>query len=359
MKRLLLCLLCVLLILPSLSGCAGRELYERLLIHGVGVDREGEGYLVTVRSSVSAGEDGEECYRCRGPSVLAALDQLSLSTGRRPFYAHNYLVVFGRSCAEQGLDDCLDLFLRYYNVRPAVQMYLADDRAEDVLSFEADGKYLPMDELQQLGASSEETGLSLRVTVLEFYNAGHRPGSAALLPVLTPEEDRVRVTGAACFSGDRLAALLDQPETRGYLAAKNRLKSGEAVLLGRSFGQVTVSLTDCQAKLSRAGEAGDPAFSLDLSLRADLSSLDSGRQALSADSYPAIERALADQLEDEVRAMFQKTSRAGCDVLGLGGLLSRRDSATWAALEDSWEERLPGLSLTVQARATVDRLTAS
>ena len=82
---------------------------------------------MTVRAA-DPGEEGEEVFTCQGASVLEALSNLSLSTGREPFYAHNYLVVFGRSCGEGGLDSAMDFFVRYYTTRPSVQVYLAAGR---------------------------------------------------------------------------------------------------------------------------------------------------------------------------------------------------------------------------------------
>ena len=71
------------------GGCARKELHQRILIQGIGVDREAEGYKVTVRASTSTEDQGEELFTCRGETVLEALSSLSLSTGREPFYAHN------------------------------------------------------------------------------------------------------------------------------------------------------------------------------------------------------------------------------------------------------------------------------
>ena len=47
----------------------------------IGVDQIREGYQVTVRTA-DPGEEGEEVFTCKGASVLEALSNLSLSTGR-------------------------------------------------------------------------------------------------------------------------------------------------------------------------------------------------------------------------------------------------------------------------------------
>ena len=54
-----------------LGGCGYQELAERLLIHGIGVDvGEDGGFVVSVRSSFSTGDQGEEYFTAQGDSVL-------------------------------------------------------------------------------------------------------------------------------------------------------------------------------------------------------------------------------------------------------------------------------------------------
>ena len=110
---------------------------------------------------------------------MEALSSLSLSTGREPFYAHNYLVVFGEGCGEEGLDRSLDFFIRYYNTRPAVGLYFTQGSAAEVLSFEQDGALFPMQDLQALSQTGEENGASgfcVRCGIWLFNPVSHQPG---------------------------------------------------------------------------------------------------------------------------------------------------------------------------------------
>lgn len=354
-RRCLSVLLSILLLLP-LCGCTGRELYERLLIHGIGVDAEEDGFLVTVRSSVSPEDEGEEFFTCRGRSVLEALNSLSRSTGRQPFYAHNYLVVFGKSCAEQGLDRCLDFFVRYYNTRPAVRVYLAERKAEEILSFQKDGKYLRMAELQQLADSSRETGNTVRVELLDFINSVKRPGSDPVLPVLRAGEQGVEVVSTACFDGYRFRDCLTLSETRGFLAVKNRLERGEAVVSG-GFGGVTLSLRGGRGKVSLKEENGLPAFDLEVTVKGDVSAISNGRDGLQKSQYPEIEKALSQALTVEIRGAVEKAvMESGCDVFGFGAMIYRSKPKWWRQLEDNWKETMKDCRYTVTVKAEVARL---
>ncbi len=348
--------LCAALLL-TLWGCGGKELYERLLIHGVGVDADGDGFTVTVRSSVSPEDEGEEYFKCRGRSVLEALNSLALSTGRQPFYAHNYLVVFGKECAERGLDRCLDFFVRYYNTRPAVQLYLAEGKAEDVLSFQKDGKYLKMSELQQLGDSGKDTGRAVSVELLDFVNGVKRQGSSPVLPVLRAEKEKVEIVSTAYFSGYTLKGFLDLDETRGYLAVKGLLNKGEAVVSGE-FGTATLSLSGGSGKVDISGWDGNlPRFSIEAATQGDVSAVSGGRDWLEPRFYDGLETELARVISGEIQAAVDKAvGKDGCDIFGFGSLVYRRDPSRWKRISADWESLMGRCQYAVSVKAKVSRL---
>ena len=339
-------------------GCGYQELYERLLIHGIGVDRTENGFAVTVRSSISTEDEGEEYFKSEGASVLEALNDLSLSTGREPFYAHNYLVVFGRECAEEGLDQCMDFFVRYYNTRPAVQMYLAENTAEEVLSAQKDGKFLKMSEIQQLGDSSRYNGKTVGVEILDFVNGVKREGSSPILPVLGAAESGVEVKSTAYFDGYRLKGFLTLDETRGYLAVKDQIEKGEAVVSGDSFGSVTLSLSSGAAKVRvRMDEAGKPVFRIEVRVEADVSAISGGRSRLEEGLYGELEGQIAGEVKEAVSAAVTRTVLEDrCDIFGFGNLLFQKYPDYWRTAAAGWKEQMAECRYEVRVSAKVLRI---
>lgn len=353
-KALALALVAALML--SMQGCGYRELYERLLIHGIGVDAVEDGFLVTVRSSVSPEDEGEECFTSTGKSVLEALTNLSLSTGREPFYSHNYLVVFGETCARQGLDSCLDFFIRYYNTRPAVQVYLAEGSAGEVLSFEKDGKLLRMSELQELGKSGQLNGKAVGAQLLDFVNGVKREGSSAVLPVLRAGKEGVEIASTAYFTGYKQAGALSLSQTRGYMAAKNLLEKGEAVVQG-SFGAATLSLSQSKGKIDARIDGDGPVFTISVEAQADISAISGGRSRLGDGEYAQIEKEAAALLEGEVlSALEQSVQEDNCDIFGFGNLLYRQYPAYWRTASAGWHEEMAACRYEVRTSVQVLRL---
>ena len=114
MKKSLTLLLAALLFAASVAGCAP-ELYERALISAVGVDKTEDGCRVTVRAAQANAGGTEISLSGEGKTVPEALNEITRVTGQQPLYSHNTLVVFGMDCAQAGLKEYLDFFLRQYD----------------------------------------------------------------------------------------------------------------------------------------------------------------------------------------------------------------------------------------------------
>lgn len=340
-----------------LSGCGYRELHQRILIQGIGVDRTSTGYEVTVRAAGSQGDQEDELYTCQGASVLEALSSLSLSTGREPFYSHNYLVIFGRSCGEEGLDRSMDFFIRYYNTRPAVQMYLASDTAKEILSVKTDNQFTPIEELQNLGQSGEYNGKAVAVDFLDFVNSAQRPGSSPVLPVISAEENGAQIVGTAYFQRYKLAGFLSLEQTRGYLAAKGKLKNGELVVSGENFGTVTLTISKGSGKREVTFCGETPVFRTVVQVTADVSAISGEQGELDEYFYKEVEEQASLQIHKEIEsALEQGLLEDRCDIFGFGNLLSQRDSQAWKTLGDSWETTMAQCQYEIQVDTTVLRM---
>ena len=81
MKKTLTSVLLSLILTLTASGCAP-ELYERLLISAIGVDRTATGCRVTVLASETTEDGGQSTFSGEGDTVPEALSQIALESGR-------------------------------------------------------------------------------------------------------------------------------------------------------------------------------------------------------------------------------------------------------------------------------------
>lgn len=338
MRRALLVGLALWLAL-GLGGCGAKELHQRFLIRGMGVDWDKGACTVTLRAATAA-QTGEELLTCQGETLAQALSQVPLLTGREAFYSHNTLVVFGRSCGEGGLGQALEFLLEEGRVRPTAQAYLAGGTAAEVLSLEGEGT---LEELEQLSAAGQAEGRAVCTDLLGLVNGALRPGSSAVLPVVEAQGGRAAVTGAAYFRGDRLAGELSPEEARGYLALVGDLHRGPlTVEAGGRRVELTLAggSTRREVELTPEGE-GEAAFSIRLRVGVQ-------GAGVSEEAKRAAEEALAGEME----AALAEALEEGCDIFGFGNTLSQRYPRWWAEYGDGWQERMArcGYEIAVEIR---------
>ena len=230
----------VFLLTLGLAGCDnnygndGREIRDRLIVQGIGVDRTADGgYLLTLQAfntAVSGGQDNgmsgnvTKVYETSGATIADAMRNVTLTAGRRPLYSHNWIIVFGAEVAREGLNETLDFFVRDYATRPMVDLAVARGKAADIIKSPFNGSSIPAREIQmglkmgQVNAKTLQMPLHKAVTLLEDKT------SDVYLPLLKPvvdkaqDMDTVLLDGLAIFREGKYVGDLDADETRPVIS---------------------------------------------------------------------------------------------------------------------------------------------
>ena len=344
--------------LCSLTGCQQQiRLNRRLLIEAVGVDREGEAYLLTVQSTkITEGETREvSVYTARGPSVLEALDSLTQQTGQDPLYSHALVVVFGRSSAEQGIASSLDFFIRNAETRPNAQIMLAEGEAAEVLTAKREEQTISSKVLGEILETENMNGRIARVSLTDFVNLCTEEGSAPYLPVVRAAENGVEAAGTAVLDREgRLLGILDGEETRGALYLLGRFQRGPETVSFPGGALLTVDLHDLELRVEPSVENGAPRFAIELSCSADIGSLDGAlTQSCGEEAYGEFERALAGQIEKEAQTALDLCLREyRADIFRFCRRLQQAEPSYWDAHGGEWQELAAEAACTL--RVTVD-----
>ena len=108
----------------------GTEIEDMMIIQGIAVDKDKEGYEVTIemlnnKQSASAdssnvGEEMTLCYSGNGETVAEALRLIINKTGNVPTYTHNKVIILSEDVAKSDITKVLDIFERdFYSFRCA------------------------------------------------------------------------------------------------------------------------------------------------------------------------------------------------------------------------------------------------
>lgn len=352
MKRVV-ALLLIAALLPLSSGCS-IQLYERLLIHAIGVDRLEDGYRVTVRAAKAGDEEKEEMLTGEGETVFLALDSIKMKTGKQPLYSHNYLVILGRSCCENGLDDALDFFSRHFESRPSVKLFMAEGTAEEILNVRQNDELIASDAIQNMTDREVASGNAVHVRVIDFVNDRTLPGAAACLPILEAGKDVIELKDTGVFLQGKLCDILDADETSGLLALRGSL-TGVTYALENEKGE-TVSLRIGNMHTSLSTGEGICDLTVKIVCEADIISYDSAPGGNGWDDE-SLSVALVEEIYRQADAVLEKALRQDrCDLFGFSTFLASKNRSLWDALREDPEGVIDQYDISLDVQAKVNHV---
>ena len=156
-------LFCFMLLLFT-PGCSQvNQLNERLIVNGIGVDIEDGAYVVTMhvfdaQRASAGGQESKEIVEetGRGRSVKDAFNAITLQSGKEPLLSQNLVLIVGEETAKSGMNNVIDFFIRYYETRPTVELFVAKERtAREVMNCNSDGRLISAKDIENLADSGE------------------------------------------------------------------------------------------------------------------------------------------------------------------------------------------------------------
>jgi spore germination protein KC len=348
MKKALTSVLLSLILTLTASGCAP-ELYERLLISAIGVDRTATGCRVTVLASETTEDGGQSTFSGEGDTVPEALSQIALESGRTPLYSHNAAILFGMQCAESGIAEQLDFFIRHYDSRPTAKVFLAEDTAESVL-LQTD---LTAERFMQLSNGAKYSGVAADVNLLQLVNGLYGVNTTATLPVLRAD-DLPTPVGTAVLQSNRLCAVLTPAETQGLSALQGTLSGGEFTVKDEAFGMVSLKVRSTNSNIIFTGTAEQPKFTAKIHVIAEVSAVTNTAKHVGNEAFPRFETALVNCIEGRLAAYLKNAN--GADAAGLSEVIFRTAPNVWREMGESRAEKLSKAEITFHVTAEVQRV---
>lgn len=347
----------VVLIAASIFGGQIR-LDDRMLIQGVGVDVQGDEVLVSVHISQPVEQGEIQLQQVQGSTVLEALNKLVQKSGKTPLYSHNMVVVFGKSCGEDGLEKFLDFFVRYYEARPSVHLFMAQGEAREVFELQKDGKYTDTEDLARIAHSGDSNGWTVNTRVIDFVNQLKGEGSSPYLPILAVEEEDVQAVGTALFQEDRYCAELSPEESRVLLLVTKYLSGGQLVVQMPQAGKVTMAFQSSQVSLESGIQEGVPVFTVKADCEMEISSMGViGGSSEGEETFSQLEEAAEKQLKESIRQTLDKTLREyQTDPFGFGRLLFQQQTHWWKQEGEHWKEWMQKVEFALEVEVRINRV---
>ncbi|MBQ7035983.1 MAG: Ger(x)C family spore germination protein [Clostridia bacterium] len=360
MKKTIAAILSVFLCL-SLCGCWNRrEIGKIAIVMGFAVDKgekedeiEITAQIANTRtiSSASEGKDGGAKPKpylnlsSTGDYVFPSIRSSVSKSGSKLYMAHNYVVLFGRETAEEGLGNYMDFFLRDHELRLDMHLLVAREKGADVLDVNAGFQSIPSLHIHDLIQAQKQLSTGMTVTVFDYMNKLAAGRGAPLIPLIeiskSGGEDVLHMSGTAVFSGDKMIGALSERETRGLLWATDEVE--QAVLMV-PLGEERIGIEVLRAKggmKAELGEGGNVTMVISAEAEGALGSERGKENYTTPEGIDRLLNAFAKEIESEIRACLAKGRTLSADVFGFSDVLYRYHPKKWESMQNTAFYDLP------------------
>ncbi|MFI3324632.1 MAG: Ger(x)C family spore germination protein [Clostridia bacterium] len=311
------------------------QLSDYMIIKGIGIDYTDDNYVLTVRYVDTSDETSEKNYTVIGETVYSALTNLSLTSGKIPLYSSADYLIFNEEVSENGLDEALDFFVRYFKAKSNISMYVCENSASDILEFEKDEKLISSDYLLESTQNKDNLGKTVNTTVLDYISYMENESHSCVVPYLFIEDDEIFATKSAVFSNYKLKLIFTQEETQSYLMSKSLLCGTSEVVALMGEEKVTLEIAETQSSFS--GEFTDNGLKFDLCVKIELAIV-SMPITLNSVDYTELEEILEEKLTLQIKEMLNIDNLLLADFFGIGNYLYRNFWNDWQNNGESWSQ---------------------
>ena len=289
-------LIVILVIVISLYVFSENEVYKkdisnRLVIQGIGIDLEKDGtYTVTLQSidtnsSESASAEGAsqpplKAYKLSGDTVYTAIKTVTEKEGKIPLYSQNRIIIIGNSITEEKMDDVIDFFVRNVENGGTVYIAAAQKTANEILEAKNNGEYISAQNLENSIEAYEYDARIFATQLYELinrYNSGTKDFALPLLSLKEEENEKiVEISGTALFNNTRYRQIISKDETIYLNLLADKINNTTISFNGENDTRVALNIVKSKTKRKVELENDIPEFKISVYMDADISEICGG-----------------------------------------------------------------------------------
>ena len=359
--------LCMLL---CLSGCmSSAELKNRTIVKMVGVDAEGEEFILTMLQFAPKAESGEKTSesetkiaQVRGKSISEAIGKVSQYTGNEVFLGNSGFLVIGKEAAEQGVERALNFFNSNHEVSPELYIVMAKDKAEDVIRVQCE-EGAATTQLKSLVEQGQKNGLLGSPTLRDVMNRLQSDCAEPYLPLVDIVKSKngekvIKISGMAVCKDGKAKELLSVEEARGVLWATDEL---HRALLTVDFGEekkstASVELGESKSRVKVHLKEGKPVLELSIKSKGHLKEVNFDRGGgVKMEELKEIENEVFSRIKSTAERTIDKVLfREKCDVFRYSEFIKKEEPDYWKKNEQRWDEVIDEMKIHVFVNCKID-----
>lgn len=376
----MLCLLSLVL----LSGCwSRRELNELAIILGMGIEKSGNQYLISVQvvdpKEVATQKGGSGSapvilYTATGDTLSEAIRKVM--TPRVLYPAHLRVLVIGEELAREGITEPLDLFSRARQVRPDFFVLVArGQKAEDILKVLTPLEKLPSNSIMRMLERLEITwaptiGVTLDELLSDLSSEGKNPAIGGIRvrgdKEIASEKANIekanpyallQLSGIAAFDrSGKLVGWLSEEESKGLNYILGNVQQTLGIVPCPEGGKMALRSVRAESKIKGHVEKGKPRIDVEVQVESDIEEVLCSIDIMRTESIAQLEKIAEKNLQELMEASIRKAQKSyRSDIFGFGEAINRADPVYWEERKSDWNQIFPQLTVNVKTDVKIRR----
>lgn len=377
--------------LTVLPGCWNRvELNEIAIISATGVDwKDGEwvlSYQIVIPKTISAQtgtSDGAaiNVFSSQSDNFRTAISKASQETSRRLYFAHNQIVIIGQEAARKGISQLMEVYLRNYDSREMVSMFLSKGTARHLMEQLLPLEQIPGEAIYRMIANEDKNNSSFRLmtintALMELLSST----KATSLPVLTlagsgagTEEiqslsrtttpSKIRLSELGLIVGDKLVGWVSDEESSGINWLNDEV--GRTTVGFACSGKKgakrdsSIRILSSQTNRTPVHVNGHWRINVDITAKGTLLEYNCKGDISMPNAIEAVERTIEEEIRTTALNGWKAISASKADVVGFGNLIHKKFPKLWKREAPRWRERFPEIEVVVKAKVKVSATGSS
>lgn len=351
-------------VMAILSGCWGRsELKDVGIVSGIGIDKGIDtGFELTTQTIKPENPKGGKptsvlVQSSRGVTIFDAVRNFIITAKKKQNFQHIHAIVIGKEAAKNGVTPALDLFIRDHEPRFGMDLFLAEDKAKDILEIQNNNFPIPSLTMKESVKVQRSLSKAPQMNLHNFYQRLLESYQDPYLPIIHKNKDDFEVYGTAIFNGDKLVGELTALETRGMLRALGEAKGGIQVIQLSSSNEkpvhISIEIKSSESSISTSIENDQPTILIEIKETGFIGDV-SQRIMLNEKMIQDIKQLYADDVENEVKQTVSKIQKDfKANIFDFAGTIRRAEKHYWKQHYEQWEEIYSTLKVNVKVKTDI------
>lgn len=378
-------ILVMIFILMTVTGCWNRrELNELGIVIGMGIDKVGKEYQVTVQvvnpgevtQKGASGRSPVTTYQERGTSIMQTVRRMTTLIPRRSYFAHLRMLVIGEELAREGMAEVLDYLSRDHEFRTDFYIVVAKGmKANDILNILVPIEKIPMQNLFTKLEMSEKNWAEIGTKKLDelindMVSKGRDPiltgiagsaletGNSNKNVEMVDSPARLKYTGLAVLRDDKLVGWLNEIESKSYNYLQGKVKSTVVEVKCPKGGKIGIELIRTKQNTKAVMKNGRPIIQVEIKAEGNVGDVECGDLDLSkTKTIYDLEKRTEEIIEKGLITSVKKVQENyQSDIYGFGEVVHRQHPKVWKKLENDWNKEFAELTVDIKVDVKIRRV---